>query len=96
MGKKRNLSNNERSDTFIKKKKVDNINNLIITCPYLDTINRKHIDFDQAKECSISLLHNNLYMCLICGKYFQGRSQSSYAYQHAIQLNHHVYLKNLV
>ena len=42
-------------------------------CPYLDTIDRSVLDFDFEKLCSISLLNNNVYACLVCGKYFQGR-----------------------
>ena len=42
-------------------------------CPYLDTINRATLDFDFEKLCSVSLSHMNVYCCLICGKYFQGK-----------------------
>ncbi|CAB1319831.1 unnamed protein product, partial [Coregonus sp. 'balchen'] len=31
------------------------------------------LDFDFEKLCSISLSHINVYACLICGKYFQGK-----------------------
>lgn len=41
-------------------------------CPYLDTVDRKRLDFDFEKLCSVSLSHVNVYACLICGKYFQG------------------------
>lgn len=41
-------------------------------CPYLDTIDRSILDFDFEKLCSVSLLNNNVYACLVCGKYFQG------------------------
>lgn len=41
-------------------------------CPYLDTIDRSVLDFDFEKLCSVSLLNNNVYACLVCGKYFQG------------------------
>lgn len=34
---------------------------------------RSVLDFDFEKLCSISLSHINVYACLICGKYFQGR-----------------------
>lgn len=44
------------------------------SCPYLDTINRSVLDFDFEKLCSISLSTNNVYACLVCGKYFQGTS----------------------
>lgn len=42
-------------------------------CPYLDTINRNVLDFDFEKLCSVSLSKINVYACLVCGKYFQGR-----------------------
>ena len=58
-------------------------------CPYLDTINRYDredckcliepftfrslLDFDFEKLCSITLSNNNVYACLVCGKYFQGK-----------------------
>lgn len=35
---------------------------------------RSVLDFDFEKLCSISLSHINVYACLICGKYFQGKS----------------------
>lgn len=41
-------------------------------CPYLDTIDRSVLDFDFEKLCSVTLTTNNVYACLVCGKYFQG------------------------
>jgi U4/U6.U5 tri-snRNP-associated protein 2 len=41
-------------------------------CPYLDTIDRKLLDFDFEKLCSVTLQNLNVYACLVCGKYFQG------------------------
>ena len=61
-------------------------------CPYLDTINRSVLDFDFEKLCSVSLSHLNVYACLVCGKYFQGRGQNSHAYTHSVHIGHHVYL----
>ncbi|XP_065186463.1 ubiquitin carboxyl-terminal hydrolase 39-like [Sycon ciliatum] len=62
------------------------------SCPYLDTINRQYLDFDFEKLCSVSLSHLNVYACLVCGKYFQGRGKSSFAYTHSVQMSHHVYI----
>lgn len=45
-------------------------------CPYLDTINRGVLDFDFEKLCSVSLTKINVYACLVCGKYYQGKSPS--------------------
>ena len=59
---------------------------------YLDTINRGILDFDFEKLCSISLTNINVYACLVCGKYFQGRGTKSHAYFHALEVNHHVYI----
>ncbi|XP_031558310.1 U4/U6.U5 tri-snRNP-associated protein 2-like [Actinia tenebrosa] len=61
-------------------------------CPYLDTINRHVLDFDFEKLCSISLSHINVYACLVCGRYFQGRGRHSHAYTHSVLVDHHVFL----
>lgn len=59
---------------------------------YLDTVDRNVLDFDFEKLCSISLSNINVYACLVCGKYFQGRGPKSHAYFHALEVNHHVYI----
>ncbi|KAJ4408151.1 Ubiquitin carboxyl-terminal hydrolase 10 [Didymella pomorum] len=59
---------------------------------YLDTINRKVLDFDFEKLCSVTLSNINVYACLVCGKYFQGRGPKSQAYFHALEEGHHVYV----
>lgn len=59
---------------------------------YLDTINRSVLDFDFEKLCSISLSNINVYACLVCGKYYQGRGPKSYAYFHALEVGHHAYV----
>ena len=59
---------------------------------YLDTINRSLLDFDFEKLCSVTLSNINIYACLVCGKYFQGRGPQSQAYQHALELDHHVFI----
>jgi len=41
-------------------------------CPYLGTIKRHLLDFDFEKICSKTLAKNNIYCCLVCGKYLQG------------------------
>jgi len=61
-------------------------------CPYLDTINRNVLDFDFEKLCSITLSNNNVYACLVCGKYYQGRGIKSHAYTHSVQQGHHVFI----
>lgn len=59
---------------------------------YLDTINKTLLDFDFEKLCSVTLSNINVYACLVCGKYFQGRGPKSQAYFHALEDDHHVYI----
>ncbi|KAI0129969.1 U4/U6.U5 tri-snRNP-associated protein [Xylariales sp. AK1849] len=59
---------------------------------YLDTIDRNVLDFDFEKLCSISLSNINVYACLVCGRYFQGRGLKSHAYFHALEEGHHVFI----
>ncbi|EIW66824.1 hypothetical protein TREMEDRAFT_34460 [Tremella mesenterica DSM 1558] len=59
---------------------------------YLDTIARQNLDFDFERLCSKSLSNINVYACLVCGKYFQGRGRGSWAYRHAVGDNHRVWL----
>uniref|UniRef100_A0A5B7BCY9 Putative U4/U6.U5 tri-snRNP-associated protein 2-like n=1 Tax=Davidia involucrata TaxID=16924 RepID=A0A5B7BCY9_DAVIN len=61
-------------------------------CPYLDTVNRQVLDFDFEKFCSVSLSNLNVYACLVCGKYYQGRGLTSHAYTHSLEAGHHVYI----
>ena len=62
-----------------------------IQCPYLDTINRHLLDFDFEKVCSQSLSTQNVYSCLVCGKFFQGRGPKTHAYTHATLCGHHMF-----
>ena len=68
-----------------------------ILCPYLATINRRALDFDFEKLCSVTLANSNVYACLVCGKYFAGRGKSSPAYAHSLDpdLEHHVFINLL-
>lgn len=61
-------------------------------CPYLDTVNRQVLDFDFEKFCSVSLSNLNVYACLVCGKYYQGRGKKSHAYTHSLEAGHHVFI----
>mmetsp|Transcript_29960 Transcript_29960/g.89642 ORF Transcript_29960/g.89642 Transcript_29960/m.89642 type:complete len:626 (+) Transcript_29960:153-2030(+) len=61
-------------------------------CPYLDTINRNLLDFDFEKLCSVSMSNQNVYACLVTGKYFQGRGTGTHAYTHALMTGNHVFL----
>lgn len=61
-------------------------------CPYLDTINRVVLDFDFEKLCSVNMSNQNVYACLVCGKYFQGRGKATHAHTHSLMNAHHVFL----
>ncbi|KAJ8567757.1 hypothetical protein K7X08_019965 [Anisodus acutangulus] len=61
-------------------------------CPYLDAVNRQVLDFDFEKFCSVSLTNLNVYACLVCGKYYQGRGTKSHAYTHSLEAGHHVFI----
>lgn len=64
----------------------------LLILPYSSQINRALLDFDFEKVCSVSTSNINIYGCLVCGKYFQGRGRSSYAYAHSIHDDHHVFI----
>ncbi|XP_037068844.1 U4/U6.U5 tri-snRNP-associated protein 2-like [Pollicipes pollicipes] len=92
--KKQKLEDVEEPDeveSSVAKKKTPETK-LAKECPYLDTINRNVLDFDFEKLCSVSLSRINVYACLVCGKYFQGRGQSTHAYTHSVSEGHHVFL----
>ncbi|PIA13973.1 cysteine proteinase [Coemansia reversa NRRL 1564] len=59
---------------------------------YLDTVDRACLDFDFEQLCSVSLSNINVYACLVCGKYYQGRGKQSHAYFHSINDDHHVFI----
>ncbi|EGS17236.1 ubiquitin thiolesterase-like protein [Thermochaetoides thermophila DSM 1495] len=59
---------------------------------YLDTIDRNVLDFDFEKLCSVTLSNINVYACLVCGKYYQGRGPNTHAYFHALDEDHHVFI----
>ena len=89
----------EESITWNEKSSYDNNNNydqqkeqIKQHCPYLGTIKRHLLDFDFEKLCSVTLTNLNVYACLICGKYYQGRGKSSLAYFHSLEQGHHVFI----
>lgn len=62
-------------------------------CPYLDTIQRSLLDFDQAPSCSVSLQSGpHIYACLVCGKFFRGRGSKTPAYTHAVEAGHYCFV----
>ena len=72
--------------------KYNNNNNNLTKCPYLSTINRKVLDFDFERRCSVTLNYNHVYVCLVCGTFFQGRSKQSPAYIHAVEGEHCLFM----
>lgn len=89
-----NNNNNNNVNNYDNTVKSEDIT-LRRKCPYLDTVNRQLLDFDQLKICSVTLTDMNVYSCLVCGKFFQGRSKDSPAYTHSVQCGHFVFI-NLV
>ncbi len=61
-------------------------------CPFIGTIKRDMLDFDFEKVCPISLSNLNVYACLVCGKYYQGRGLGTYAYIHSLEEDHHLFI----
>lgn len=59
-------------------------------------VNRKLLDFDFEKICSVTLQGVNVYVCLQCGKYFGGRNEGTPAYMHALHHEQHRLYMNLV
>ncbi len=59
---------------------------------YIKTIKRYLLDFDLEKICSVSLSKLNIYGCLTCGKFYQGRGITTYAYSHCLQDDHHLFI----
>ncbi|KAK6200527.1 ubiquitin specific protease [Scheffersomyces amazonensis] len=63
-----------------------------VSTDYKDSINREVLNFDFEKLCNVTLSNSNVYCCLTCGKYFQGRSISSPAYNHTLNNDHHIFI----
>ena len=59
--------------------------NYEVECPYLDTIDRAVLDFDFQKVCSVTLSTQNVYVCLVCGKFFKGKAPKTPAFTHSVQ-----------
>ena len=65
---------------------------LKIECPYIGTVKRHTLDFDQLKQCCLTLATSSIYCCLVCGKYFKGRGSTTPAYIHALDLEHYLFI----
>ena len=62
------------------------------SCPYLATVNRRALDFDRAKVCSVTLSPQHVYSCLVCGLFFAGRGRGTPAADHAAAAGHFVWV----
>ena len=71
---------------------MDSTEQISEKCPYISTINKTILDFDQEKICSVSLKDNNIYSCLICGKYFHGKGKTTPCYIHSLSEQHHLFI----
>lgn len=58
----------------------------------LSSINKKKLDFDFEKICSVSLSKLNTYCCLTCGKYLRGRTERTPAFLHSVNDNHELFV----
>lgn len=75
---KRRLSDN-RTHGLDKKFKGEPLDNELRR-----NINLQKLDFDLPVQCSVNHSTNDVYGCLQCGKFFQGRDQQSPAFKHSI------------
>eukprot|EP00347_Sterkiella_histriomuscorum_P008920 403343237 len=50
------------------------------------------LDFDLEKQCSVTLSNLNIYSCLTCGKYYQGKGKTTQAYIHSLEQQHNVFI----
>ena len=101
-----NLSNGRDHDTTLKEENTnihtessnkarklnDTYDERSTNCPYLYTINRKALNFDDAKICSVTMNKVNIYCCLICGEFLQGRGKQSPANVHSLEMGHYLYM----
>ena len=67
-------------------------NNMDTEPDYIRFINKKKLDFDSQKVCSVTLSPLNVYCCLTCGKYFSGRAARTPAFLHSVNFNHPLFV----
>ena len=83
---KRNLET-EQDSRATKQQKLQGSNPLYAN---LHTIDRNALTFLRKKQCSLTLATNNIYSCLVCGVYLQGRSKSTPLYTHCLDASHYL------
>ncbi|KAI9334707.1 u4/U6.U5 tri-snRNP-associated protein 2-like protein [Obelidium mucronatum] len=81
-------SNSESPSGKTKKRNLEDSNDGL----YLETVQRQLLDFDFEALCSVSLSPLNVYACLVCAKFFQGRGTASHAYTHSLAVDHHIFI----
>jgi len=86
------IENNKKEDSLNLSFSSNTSQKINTDCPYLGTIKRHMLDFDFEKVCSLSLSNLNVYACLVCGKYYQGRGKNTYAYTHSLEEDHHMFI----
>ena len=96
------MSESKEQDIISRKRKAsqapaaaddDDDKNNMAACPYLDTVQRSLLDFDQEPACSVSLQTGpHIYCCLVCGKFFRGRGKQTPAYTHSVDDGHFVFV----
>jgi U4/U6.U5 tri-snRNP-associated protein 2 len=94
--KEENRNGNDKGDGLNepkrKKIKTETEQEETSVCPYIITVNRKILDFDFEKLCSVTLSNINVYACLVCGKYFQGKGLNTPASIHSLDEDHHIFM----
>lgn len=80
------------SEDELKQETVKRVKSQEPNYAYLETVIREKLDFDSEKICCVTLSPLNVYCCLVCGHYYQGRHEKSPAFIHSINENHHVFL----
>lgn len=63
-----------------------------VECLYIGTINRHLLDFDLIFACGVCLTVQNVYCCLVCGKYLEGLGVSSHAWLHSLESQHFLFI----
>lgn len=63
-----------------------------IECPYINTIRKDVLDFDLFYQCAICLSEENIYCCLVCGRFLEGIGCESHAYTHALENEHYLFI----
>lgn len=77
---------------MINKKRRKDQNDLNVKIPTIEQIDRSILNFDFEKKCQITFFENDVYCCLICNKYLQGKTPGTKAYNHSLEFNHNFFI----